>query len=220
MITPKPIAEYCVAHSTEVSGIFSRLNEETRAFAPSAHQMQVGSLEGAFFRMIVNCCNVRRILEFGTFTGCSSLHFALVLPQGGLVTTLDRDPRATAIANRFWEEAGVRSKIESIIEDAKISGRRVAEEVEQGRRAKYDLAFIDADKGGYEEYMEFALRSVRPGGLILVDNVLWGGGVLEPREASDRVIHEFNEKYSRDPRLELAMLPIRDGISWFRIRNP
>jgi caffeoyl-CoA O-methyltransferase len=219
MITPEPVENYCVSHSTPVNDIFTRLNAETRAFAPNAHHMQVGALEGGFFRMVVKASGISRILEFGTFTGCSSLHFALALPQEGRITTLDRDPRATAIAKRFWAEAGVEFKIESIVEDARISGARIAQEVEQGGRAPYDLAFIDADKGGYEEYMEFALRSVRPGGLILVDNVLWGGGVLDPREASDRVIHQFNEKYSRDPRLEQTMLPIRDGISWYRIQN-
>jgi len=220
MITPEPIEKYCKDHSTPCNEIFSRLDAETQSFAPKAHHMQVGPLEGAFFRMIIKSMGARRVLEFGTFTGCSSLHFALALPRDGLVTTLDRDSGAVSLAKKYWEEAGVASKVESLVGDGKITGHQIAAEIGEGRRAPYDVAFIDADKASYPEYMELAIRCLRPGGSILVDNVLWSGRVLQPKEASDQVIHAFNQRYSEDRRVESVLLPIRDGIFWFRVENP
>lgn len=219
MITPGPIERYCIEHSSGHDEIFNLLDAETRNFAPKAHHMQIGNLEGAFIRLLVKSARIRRIIEFGTFTGCSSLHFALALPEDGQLTTLDRDPHAAGIAKKFWKAAGVESKIESIIDDARISALRIANEIGSGSRAPYDLAFIDADKAGYADYMERSLQCLRPGGMILVDNVLWGGGVLHPAETSEQTMHAFNQRYSRDPRLEQVMLPIRDGITWFRIRE-
>jgi caffeoyl-CoA O-methyltransferase len=219
VITPESIESYCTHHSSPCGEIFTRLDAETRLFAPKAHHMQIGNLEGALLRLIVKSAAVRRILEFGTFTGCSSLHFALALPEDALITTLDRDPQAVTLAKKFWAEAGVESKIESIVGDARDSALRISKEIGEGSREPYDLAFIDADKASYPEYMERSLECLRPGGMVLVDNVLWGGGVVSPEEPSAQTLHRFNERYSRDPRVEHVLIPIRDGLSWYRIRN-
>jgi caffeoyl-CoA O-methyltransferase len=217
MITPGPIEEYCIHHSSSAAPILEELAVETRAFAPQAANMQVGSLEGGLLSLLTRITGARTILEFGTFTGCSSLQFALSLPAGGKITTLDRDPRAVEIARKFWRLAGVESKVESLVGDARETSRGILEEVRAGKRPQFDLAFIDADKGSYAEYFETCLLAVRKGGLIVVDNVLWSGRVLAPEDDSDWALHRFNERYRRDPRAEVTMLPVRDGISVFRV---
>ncbi len=217
MITPAAIEEYCVRHSSSSAPILEELAAETRIFAPQAANMQVGALEGGLLSLLTRITGARTILEFGTFTGCSSLQFALSLPAEGRITTFDRDPRAVEIARKYWRLAGVESKVESLVGDARETSRAVLEEVRTGKRPQFDLAFIDADKGAYAAYFETCLAAVRKGGLIVVDNVLWSGRVLTPEDDSDLAIHGFNERYRRDPRAEVTMLPVRDGISVFRV---
>lgn len=213
MITPPEIEDYCLSHSSKDADLFRELSDKTKAYAPQVSQMQVGALEGGFLSMITKALQAKRVLEFGTFTGCSSLHFALSLPSDGLVTTLDRDPKAVAIAQAFWKKAGVDSKVESKVGDARNTARALADEIKSGVRLPYDISFIDADKAGYDEYFELSLAMLRPDGLIIVDNVLWSGAVLDPKEDSDRAIHALNVKLKSDPRVEVLMLPIRDGIT-------
>jgi predicted O-methyltransferase YrrM len=179
--------------------------------------MQVGPLEGALLSLLTKVSGATRVLEIGTFTGCSSIHFVRALPFRGLVTTLDRDPRALEIARTFWKKAGVESRIESIPGDAKFTLKNLRAELASGVRESYDLAFIDADKGGYEEYFEACLGLVRPGGLILVDNLLWEGRVLSPETKQDHAIVRFNENRRADLRVERVLLPIRDGIGIYRL---
>ena len=217
MITPLEIETYCIEHSSSAAPILEELARETAIFAPQAAHMQVGPLEGGLLSLLTRILGAKTILEFGTFTGCSSLQFALSLPKEGRVTTLDRDPRAVEIAQKYWALAGVESKIESILGDARESVRIIEEDVKNGARTRFDLAFIDADKGNYAHYFEACLRLVRPGGLIVVDNVLWKGRVLDPKEPSDHTLHLFNELYKSDPRVEVTLLPIRDGISLCRV---
>ncbi|NDG85308.1 MAG: methyltransferase domain-containing protein [Proteobacteria bacterium] len=217
MITSVEIETYCIEHSSSSAPILEELARETAVFAPQAAHMQVGPLEGGLLSLLARLMGARTVLEFGTFTGCSSLQLALSLPDDGRVTTLDRDPKAVEIARKYWRLARVESKIESIVGDAGESAKTLEEEILNGSRQKYDLAFIDADKGNYARYLETCIKIVRKGGLIAVDNVLWKGRVLDPKEPADHTIHLFNELYKADPRIEVTLLPIRDGISLCRV---
>jgi len=217
MITPVEIETYCIEHSSSAAPILEELARETAVFAPQAAHMQVGPLEGGLLSLLARLMGARQVLEFGTFTGCSSLQLALSLPAEGRVTTLERDPGALEIARKYWRLAGVEAKIESIPGDAKENALRLEDEIRSGARQKFDFAFIDADKGNYAFYLEACLRMVRAGGLIVVDNVLWKGRVLDPKDPSDHTIHLFNELYKADPRLEVTVLPVRDGISLCRV---
>jgi caffeoyl-CoA O-methyltransferase len=212
-ITSKPIHDYCVEHSTASATIFSEIANLTAERFPQAKQMQVGALEGAFLNVITKLTQAKNILEFGTFTGHSSTAFALALPPDGKITTLDRDPTATSFAKEFWKKAGVENKVELILGDAKNSVKSLVNEVKSGSRPEFDLAFIDADKSGYLFYFESCLSLVKKGGAILIDNVLWGGYVVSPEDDSDRLMAKFNDTLKNDPRIELVMLPVRDGIT-------
>jgi caffeoyl-CoA O-methyltransferase len=212
-ITPKLIQDYCVSHSSTVHSIFSEITELTQTRFGQAAGMQVGALEGNFLSLITKLTGAKRILEFGTFTGHSSTAFALALPPDGKVTTLDRDPVATSFAKTFWEKAGVTQKVEPILGDAKVTVKQLEEEVKLGARKPFDLAFIDADKSGYFFYFESSLALLKTGGAILIDNVLWGGYVLHPEDASDHRMVKFNDTIAKDPRIELVMLPLRDGLT-------
>ena len=218
MIHSKEIEDYCIRQSHPVDPIFLELDEETKKLAPKAAHMQVGPLEGGFLSVLTKITHSKRILEFGTFTGCSSLHFAFSIPADGRVTTLDRDPTAVALAKRFWIKAKMDHKIESLLGDARILASTLEAEIQNGKRPKYDLAFIDADKGSYEVYFEAALNCVKAGGAILVDNLLWGGRVLAPESPSDQTLHQFNERYRNDPRVQGVLLPVRDGLSLFWVK--
>jgi caffeoyl-CoA O-methyltransferase len=212
-ITPEPIHDYCVAHSSDVPEVFNQIKELTATRFPQGKQMQVGALEGNFLSILTQLTQAKTILEFGTFTGHSSTAFALALPPNGKITTLDRDPSATEFAKAHWEKAGVAHKVELILGDARQSVKKLEEEVKSGARPEYDLAFIDADKAGYLFYFESCLSLIKKGGGILVDNVLWSGYVLNPEDESDRTMAAFNDTIKKDPRIELVMLPIRDGIT-------
>jgi caffeoyl-CoA O-methyltransferase len=213
IITPEPIHEYCKKHSTVPSSSLQNLITVTLEYAPQVAHMQVGNLEGNFLSIILKLMNAKTVVEFGTFTGYSALAMAEALPDDGKVTTLDRDPRATAIALEHWNNSNQKEKIELLLGDAKNSAQKLEDEINSGKRNLFDLAFIDADKSGYESYFESSLKLVRKGGAIIVDNVLWYGGVLNPQDNSDRKIHAFNEKIASDSRVQKVMLPIRDGIT-------
>ena len=212
-ITPDLIHEYCKDHSTLPSEELMSMIPATQAHAPHVSHMQVGHLEGNFLAIITKLMNAKNTLEFGTFTGYSALAVAEALPKDGKVTTLDRDPRATSLAQDFWKKSSHGIKIELILGDAKNSIIKLKEEINSGSRPLYDLAFIDADKSGYETYFEASLQLVRKGGAIIVDNVLWSGKVIHPEESSDHTIHQFNEKIANDNRVQKVMLPVRDGIT-------
>ena len=213
MITPEPIENYCIDHSSDVSPLFSELKKATQAHAPQVAQMQVGKLEGGFLSVLTRLIKATHVLEFGTFTGHSSLCFAGALPEHGKVTTLDRDPKATALAMEFWKKFKLEHKIELILGDGRDSVKTLQSEIETKTRPQFDLAFIDADKAGYDVYFEASLNLVKKGGAILIDNVLWSGAVLNPEDKTDHIIHAFNEKLKNDPRIEVVMLPVRDGIT-------
>ena len=212
-ITPEPINEYCKDHSSTPSSELLALIPATQAHAPNVAHMQVGPLEGNFLSIIAQLMGAKYTLEFGTFTGYSALATAEGLPKDGKVTTLDRDPKATAVAQEFWKKSVHGDKIELILGDARKSIQNLENEIQNGKRQAFDLSFIDADKSGYETYYEASLNLVRKGGAILVDNVLWSGRVLNPEDNSDHTIHNFNQKIANDNRVQKVMIPLRDGIT-------
>lgn len=217
MIFKEGIEAYCDAHSSLSDPLFKELEEETRAFAPRGAHMQVGTIEGRLLSLLTRLSGATRVLEFGTFTGCSSLHFLTALPEQGRLTTLDLDEGAVAVARKFWSRHAWEGRVESLVQDAHASVSMLIDEVDSGKRPLYDLAFIDADKASYEDYFRASLKLVRKGGMILVDNTLFSGEVLNPQGKSAKAIHAFNEARKTDSRVESLLLPVRDGLSIFRI---
>lgn len=180
--------------------------------------MQIAPEQGQFMQMLVRLIGARRTVEVGVFTGYSSLAVALALPADGHLLACDISEEYTAIARRHWRLAGVAQKIELVVAPAlaTLDARLAA-----GEAGSYDFAFIDADKGGYHAYYERLLRLVRPGGLIAVDNTLWGGAVADPgdRSADTLAIREFNERLLADQRVDLSLVPIGDGLTLARRRG-
>ncbi len=202
------IEEYAEEHTSPDGELFERLAEETRA-KTSAPQMMVGRIEGRFLAMLVRLRGARRILELGTFTGYSSISMASALPPGGSILTCDVDPEATAIARRYMDESGYGDRIEIRLGPA-LETLETLETLE----GPFDLVFIDADKPNYRNYYEAALPLLAENGLIVIDNVLWSGRVLEEDvDESTRAIKEFNEHVRTDPRVLSVMLTVRDGMT-------
>lgn len=207
--------DYLLEVSLREPPLLERLREETGKL-PYA-QMQVAPDQGQFMALMVELTGARRVLEVGTFTGYSALAMALALPPDGRVLTCDIDPEMTAIARRYWAEAGVAERIELRLVPA-------AETLEallgDGQAGAFDLAFIDADKKNYDTYYEQVLALLRPGGLMMIDNVLWSGKVAD-RAADDedtRAIRALNRKVHGDERVSLALVPLSDGLTLARKR--
>jgi caffeoyl-CoA O-methyltransferase len=205
---------YMREHSSRLDPVRRELIEETQQKIGGMAMMQVAPEQGAFMEMLARVTAARRALEVGTFTGYSALSVALGLPDDGYLLTLDVSEEWTSIARRYWEKAGVASKIELRLGPAADSLAALP------REESFDLAFIDADKSGYRGYYEEILPRVRTGGLILVDNVLWGGSVVDPDNDRDdtRAIRAFNEHVAQDERVDCVMLAISDGLTLLRKR--
>jgi caffeoyl-CoA O-methyltransferase len=197
---------YLHHHTTAEGELSARLREETFATLPIP-EMQVGRVEGQLLRMLVQISGAQRILEVGTYSGYSALAMASGLPDDGRLVTCDIDPVATAVARRYFDQSPWGHKIEIRLGPARDT---IAGLAAQG--ACFDLVFIDADKTGYIDYFELALPLLPSGGLVLADNALWSGRVLDPREDSDRAIVRFNAHVREDPRVEQVLLSVRDGI--------
>jgi caffeoyl-CoA O-methyltransferase len=195
--------------------VLRRLREET-ATLPN-HDMQIAPEQGAFMRMLVGLMGARRCIEVGTFTGYSSTSVALGLPADGRLLCCDISTEWTDVARRYWQEAGVADKIELRIAPAVETLDAL---IAAGDHDTVDFAFVDADKAGYLDYVERILTLVRPGGLIAVDNVLYGGEVLEqnPESENVRVIQELNAGLAGDERVDVVMLPMADGLTLARKR--
>lgn len=206
LISPQ-IETYAAKHSSPESSLLRRLVKETYA-KTEIPQMQVGHLEGLFLKLLVQITKAKRVLEIGTFTGYSSLSMAQGLPKNGRLYTLDIDPKATAIAKRYWANSIGADRIQLLLGPALQSIQKI--------RGPLDLVFIDADKGNYLNYWNACLPKVRKGGLLIVDNVLWSGRVLKPQSETDRAIDQFNKTIRKDPRVELVMLTVRDGMTLAR----
>jgi caffeoyl-CoA O-methyltransferase len=210
VIVEPRVEEYAEAHTTPDGELFERLAAETRE-KTEIPQMMVGKIEGQFLAFFVAAIGARRVLEVGTFTGYSSISMARALPDGGRIVTCDVNEETSAIARRYAEEAGVADRI-----DYRLG---VANETLQELEGPFDLVFIDADKVGYVDYYEAALPKLADGGLILADNTLASGGVVEdePGEMAS-AIKRFNDHVLGDERVECVMLTIRDGVTMIRRR--
>ena len=197
---------YVAAHTTPEGELFARLRAETQRDL-SSPQMQVGQVEGALLRILVAVARPRTILELGTFSGYSALAMASALPEGGELITCDIDPVATAVARRYFAESEHGPKISLRMGPGLET---IAQLAAEGRRI--DLVFIDADKPNYEHYWEAVLPLLPVGGLVVADNTLWSGKVIDPQEPSDHGIVRFNARVAADPRVEHVLLSVRDGI--------
>ena len=207
------IHAYIVDHGTPPDAIQRELIEETRKLG-GISLMQIAPEQGAFMTLLTRAIGARRAIEVGTFTGYSSLCIARGLPDDGRLIACDVSADWTATARRYWEKAGVEKKIDLRIAPAtETLAALPADPV-------FDLAFIDADKPSYPAYFELILARLRPNGLILVDNVLWMGNVINPAANDPHVqaIRKFNDAVARDPRVDCSMIAVGDGLTLLRKR--
>lgn len=204
---------YLIAVGTREPEIFARLRAETAAL-PNAG-MQISIEQGQFLRLLIPLLGVRRALEVGVFTGYSSLSVATALPEGGTLVACDVSEEYTSMARRYWAAAGVADRIALHIAPATATLETL---LDDGHAETFDFAFIDADKSNYDHYYEAALRLVRPGGLITVDNTLWSGRVLDEADQSADTIalRALNAKIHADARVDVCLLPIGDGLTLAR----
>lgn len=204
------LADYLRSVSVRESEILQELRQET-ANHPMG-MMQIASEQGQFMALLVRLMKAKKTLEVGVFTGYSALAVALALPENGKIVACDVSEEYTAIARRYWEKAGVASKIDLRIAPALETLDRLLAE---GEAETFDFAFIDADKSNYGNYYDRAFALVRSGGLIAIDNVLWSGRVADPKEQDNRTksIRAFNEKLYQDKNITLSLVPIADGLT-------
>ena len=206
---------YLVKVGVREPDVLRRLRERTAAIPE--HGMQIAPEQGAFMALLVKVMGARTCLEVGTFTGYSSTAVALALPPEGRLVCCDLSREWTDVAREAWTEAGVADRVELRLGPALETLDQLLTE---GGAGRFDFAFIDADKPNYDGYVERALHLVRPGGMIAIDNVLWSGRVADPsdNDESTVAIRELNEKLAADERVEVAMVPIGDGLTLLRVR--
>lgn len=209
------IYAYLLEHGVRESPALAALREETRPMRMAG--MQISPEQGAFMALLVRLIGARRALEVGTFTGYSTLALAEALPEDGRVTACDVSEEWTAIGVAAWKAAGLDHKIDLRLAPALETLDALLEQ-EEGDR--YDFMFVDADKRNYDGYYERGLRLVRPGGLIAVDNVLWGGSVADAdrQDEDTRAIRALNDKIHHDTRVDAVMMPLGDGLTLARRR--
>ena len=202
--------DYFLSVSLREPEVLYQLRQET-ANHPAA-MMQIAPEQGQFMALLVQLLGAIKTLEIGVFTGYSSLSVALALPANGKVVACDVSKEYTNIARRYWQQAGVANKIELHLAPALETLDRF---LVSGQSETFDFAFIDADKENYDRYYERSLQLVRPGGLIAIDNVLWGGSVANPQiqNTSTQAIRALNEKLHHDERVSLSLVPIADGLT-------
>lgn len=209
------LAAYVREVGTREPAVLARLREETMSLPQ--HNMQVAPEQGAFLALLAELTGARRCIEVGTFTGYSSLSVALALPDDGRLVCCDVSEEWTAVARRYWAEAGVADKVDLRIApavetlDAMVAG---------GEESTYDFAFVDADKAGYAVYYERLLTLLRPGGLIAFDNVLWSGKVADESvdDPDTSALRALNAALRTDERVSMVLLPVGDGLTLARKR--
>lgn len=209
------LLEYLREASLREPDVLRELREETARRSDA--QMQIAPEQGQFMALLLRLIGARRTIEVGVYTGYSALAAALALPDDGYILACDIDPDVTETARRYWNRAGVADRIDLHVGPAL---RTLDEEVRAGNLGRYDFAFIDADKGGYIDYYERCLALLRQGGLIAVDNTLWGGRVADADvdDEDTRAIRAFNEHVGGDDRVDLSLVPIADGLTLARKR--
>jgi predicted O-methyltransferase YrrM len=192
------------------------VRESQRAGLPEIH---VSPNEGKLLQLLAEITGARRILEIGTLGGYSAINLARGLAEDGLLISLEIDEHRAGVARQNVERAGLAQEVEVRVGDA----RKLLTQLAEGDEGPFDLIFIDADKEGYPEYLEWALKLSRPGSLILGDNTIQGGAILNPGDSSTRAIREFNERLAEDPRLSAIILPLMreqlDGLAIARVRS-
>jgi predicted O-methyltransferase YrrM len=202
------LADYIRTVSLREPDVLRRLREETATMRGAG--MQISPEQGQFMALLARLIGTERYLEVGTFTGYSALVMALALPAKGRVVACDVSEEWTAVGQRYWREAGVARKI-----DLRLAPALQTLDALIIERASFDFAFIDADKENYDGYYERALKLVRRGGVIAIDNVLWSGAVVDPakKDADTKAIRALNRKLAKDERVDLSLLPIGDGLT-------
>lgn len=198
------IEEYAFDHTSCEGDLLKRLEEETYEKL-EIPQMTTGRIEARLLKLLARLVCAKRILEIGTFAGYSALSMAEALPEEGELVTCEEDPIAIAFARKYFDLSANGKKITQMEGPALESLKSI--------KGSFDMAFIDADKENYSNYYETILPMIRSGGLIAVDNVLWSGRVLDPKDKSDKAIHEFNERVIQDGRVESVLLTVRDGLN-------
>jgi predicted O-methyltransferase YrrM len=213
-LTPK-VYDYLQQVSLREPEVLQQLRMQTHKM--SMGQMQISPEQGQFMRLLIELMGAKKTLEIGVFTGYSALSVALSLPADGKVIGCDVNVEWTKIARRYWEIAGVADKIDLRLAPALDTLQGLLDE---GQAGTFDFAFIDADKANYPHYYEAALKLLRPGGLVAIDNVLWDGDVadLDINDSNTVVLRELNTKLHSDERVTLSMLPIGDGLTLARKR--
>lgn len=205
---------YLLSVSLREPEVLQRLRQETLRLPHG--QMQISPEQGQLMALLIKLMGARRAIEIGTFTGYSALCVAMALPKDGLLVACDISEEWTALARRYWLEAGVAPRIDLRIAPALET---IGDLLDQGQRGTFDFAFIDADKVNYPAYFDGALALLRPGGLIAVDNVLWNGRVADPDDVGDsdtRALRAFNARVATDSRVDLSLVPIGDGLTLAR----
>jgi caffeoyl-CoA O-methyltransferase len=207
------LGAYSASHTTPASATLERVAASTLAWSEAAGMMMIDAAEGQLLRLLANLAGARNVLEIGTFGGYSALAMVEALPADGHVDTLELSPEHAAKANEHIEMAGEGERITVHLGVALDTLARLA--------GPYDLAFIDADKSAYPEYYDRVVPLMRPGGLIVADNVFRGGLVLDSDtdDASVTGMRDFNDKAATDPRVDTVMLTVRDGVSLIRVHG-
>ena len=210
IILDKKLREYLLNVSVKESEILRELREETAQMEYSA--MQISPEQGAFMSFLVELIQAKRTIEIGVFTGYSALVVAMALPEDGIVTACDVSEEWANVGMKYWKKAQVEDKIDLRIAPAL---KTLDQLLSEGKQGTYDFAFIDADKIEYQGYFDKSLELLRIGGLIAIDNVLWGGSVIDDsiQDSSTKAIREFNENLSSDSRVSISMVPIGDGLT-------
>jgi len=210
LLYPENVHNYLLNVSLREPPILKRLRDETATHPMGG--MQISPEQGQFMALLIQLMGARNTLEVGVFTGYSSLAVALALPAGGRIVACDVSEEYTDVARRYWHEAGVDHLIDLQLRPALETLNQM---LASGARGRFDFAFIDADKQNYEGYYECALELIRPGGIIMVDNVIWSGRVADPNDndPSTVAIRAFNKKLHSDSRVALSMLPLGDGVT-------
>lgn len=209
------IHRYLIEHSLREAPALERLRALTAQMA--SRNMQIAPEQGQLLALLARLIGAKSCIEVGVFTGYSSLAVALALPEDGRIIACDVNEEWTAIARKYWREAGVDGKIDLRLAPAANTLEAL---LAAGESGKFDFAFVDADKESYSTYYELLLRLIRPGGLIAVDNTLWGGALADPsrQDTSSVALRAFNDKVHADERVDLSLVPIGDGLTLARKR--
>lgn len=211
-LTPQ-LYDYMLENSLREPAVLQALRAETKN--QTMAQMQICPEQGQLMRLLIEMLGAKKTLDIGTYTGYSALSVALALPPEGKVYACDVDENWTRVARDFWQQAGVNDKIQLILAPAAETLQKF---IDKGESGTFDFAFIDADKANYDEYYEKSLQLIRQGGLIAIDNVLWGGDVADPciNDASTTMFRKLNRKIHGDNRVTMCMVPIGDGLTLAR----